>query len=105
MRALADVMEEAIGRREVLRTARAQAVFRRWEEIVGPHLAAKTTPDRFERGALWVSASGSAWAQELMLQKHVVLDRLNALAGEPLFEDLRTSRPMRKALLAHSEVE
>jgi predicted nucleic acid-binding Zn ribbon protein len=85
------MLGDAIGRRDVLRAIRAQALFPQWEEVVGPALARATSPDRFERGTLWVTTNGSAWSQELILQKHIVLERLNVMAGESLFEELRTS--------------
>ncbi len=97
MRIMSDVLGDAIGRREVIVAARAQMVFRRWDEAVGPHLAKSSQPDRYEHGTLWVSTVGSAWSQEIMLQKHIIVDRLNAMAGEELFQDIRTSRGIRKA--------
>ena len=89
MRKLSDVMGRAIGQREILRGARAQVVMRRWPEVVGPILAQHSSAERYERGALWVRASGSAWAQELRLQQDVIVARLNELGGEDLFQSLR----------------
>lgn len=98
MKRIGDMLGPALDRSEVLRAARAQRVFHRWEEVVGPMLASKTTPDRFDHGTLWVKASGSAWAQELSLNKEEVLRRLNALTNEGvLFTDIRVgSRPARE---------
>lgn len=97
MRIMADVLGDAIGRKEVMRAARAQILFKRWGEAVGDHLANNTKPDRFDKGTLWFTASGSAWSQETMLHKNVILSRLNEMAGEELFSDLRASRALRKA--------
>lgn len=105
MKMLGDLLPSAIGRTEVLRAARAQSLFRRWEDVVGPQLAQNTKPDRFDQGVLWVATTGSAWSQELVLQKQVVLDRLNQFAGEDLFEDLKCSRPMKKARPVAVEAE
>ena len=91
------MLGDAIGRREVMRATRAQMLYKRWDEVVGEHLAKNSQIDRFEHGVLWVSATGSAWSQELMLQKHVILERMNEMAGEELFTDLRASRGLRKA--------
>ncbi len=83
-------MPKALDRSEVLRTARAQAAMRQWPEVVGEILAAKSEPDRFDRGTLWIVAQGSAWAQELRLRKDLILTRLNEQANEPhLFLDLK----------------
>jgi predicted nucleic acid-binding Zn ribbon protein len=97
MTKLSDLLAGAIDQTEILRSARAQTVMRHWETVVGPLLAEKTHPDRFEGGTVWVSAVGSAWAQELKLHQELVLGRLNELAGErALFKDLRVGvRPPR----------
>lgn len=101
MKRVADLLGKAVEQTEVLRAARAQAVVRQWASIVGEVLATKATPERFERGTLWVAASGSAWAQEIALRKELILDRLNGLADERLFEDLRVgTREPRRDLAA-----
>lgn len=80
----------ALGRPEVLRTARAQIAMHRWGEVVGEALAEKSFPDRYEKGTLWVVASGSAWAQEIRLRKEDIVRRLNEVASEPgLFREVR----------------
>jgi predicted nucleic acid-binding Zn ribbon protein len=54
-------------------------------------IANSCRPDNYDRGLLWVACSGSAWAQELLLRKHVILTRLNQIASEAdLFTGLRT---------------
>jgi hypothetical protein len=81
---------EAIGREEVLRAARAQRAMRRWEEVVGPMLATKSSPDKYDHGTLWVAVTGSAWAQELRMVKNQILGKLRNIAGDPeLFTDIR----------------
>lgn len=84
------MIKPAIGRDEVLRAARAQRVLREWDSIVGPGLAEKSHPDRYDRGTVWVSVQGSAWAQELRMIKDRILQKLADKSGEPsLFIDLR----------------
>lgn len=89
MKRLSDLLTGALEQKEILRTARAQAVLRRWAEVVGVVLAEKAVPERFERGTVWVAAVGSAWAQEIALRKELILGRTNDMAGEELFLDLR----------------
>jgi predicted nucleic acid-binding Zn ribbon protein len=79
----------ALGRPEVLKAARAQIAMRKWSEVVGEAIAAKSMPDRYDHGTLWVVASGSAWAQEIRLRKEEIMARLNEIAGEHLFTDVR----------------
>ncbi|MBI1756819.1 MAG: DUF721 domain-containing protein [Fimbriimonas ginsengisoli] len=90
MRKVAKLLAPAIDREEVLRAARAAAVLRRWDEVVGDSLASRSAPDRYERGTVWVAVRGSAWAQELRMIKPRILERLGALASEAgLFHDVR----------------
>jgi predicted nucleic acid-binding Zn ribbon protein len=90
VRKLSHVLPKALGREEVLRTARAQAVLRDWAEIVGSALAERSHPDRFGKGTVWVAVEGSAWAQELRMMKETILARLRERSGEAgLFLDVR----------------
>lgn len=90
MRHVGRVLPRAVENAEVLRAARASAALRRWEEVVGPLLAEKSVPDRYDRGTVWVATQGSAWAQELRLMKPLILERLEAMAGERgMFLDVR----------------
>lgn len=70
--------------------ARAHAVLRHWDEIVGEQLALKSRPDRYGKGTVWVAVTGSAWAQELRLRKETILSRLRERSGDAnLFTDIR----------------
>ena len=89
MKRLSEVMATAIVCTDVLDGARAQKVMRNWEEAVGGLLADKTSPDRFDHGIVWVAATGSAWAQEIRLRREEIVGRLNEMAGEDLFKDIR----------------
>ncbi|RYG36911.1 DUF721 domain-containing protein, partial [bacterium] len=80
----------AIERPEILRAARAGLVLDEWTEVVGDFLAAKSRPDRYDRGTVFVAVSGSAWAQELRMRKDEILEKLREIAGEPsLFINIR----------------
>jgi len=90
MRRLSEILAPSVVNEEVISAARAQRAMRDWPEAVGTLLAEKTTPDRYDHGVIWVTATGSAWAQEIRLRKDVILRRLDQIAGEPgLFKDLR----------------
>lgn len=106
MKRLSDLLGVSLPEKGVLRTARAQSVLRRWSEIVGAVLAEKSTPERYDRGTVWVAAAGSAWAQEIALRKELILGRMNAMAGEELFEDLRVgAREPRRDLVTEPAEE
>ncbi|GEM_PF-613386 len=90
MRHVGRVLPRAVDNAEVLRAARAASALRRWDEAVGPILAEKSVPDRYDKGTVWVATQGSAWAQELRLMKPLILERLEAMGGERgMFLDVR----------------
>ena len=90
MKGLDRLLSPALGRDEVIRAARARQALRAWNAVVGEGLGARSSPDRYDRGVVFVAVEGSAWAQELRLAKPQILARLRARAGDPtLFVDLR----------------
>lgn len=97
MKRLDGVLGEALTQRQALRAARAQMLFPRWHEIVGDKFAQKTKPDRYEKGVLWVTASGSAWGQELLFRAPMIVARFNEMAEEELITEIKVSRAMKKA--------
>ncbi|HRJ27106.1 MAG TPA: DUF721 domain-containing protein [Fimbriimonadaceae bacterium] len=92
MRKLSDLMGHALEQREVLRTGRAQLALRGWDEILGQPLNLHAQPEKYDRGVLFVAATGSAWANEIRIRKETLLARLNDRANDArLFNDLRVS--------------
>ena len=86
---------------EVLRAARAITVMRKWELVVGKDMANRSWPERYDHGTIWVAVVGSAWAQELRMQKDEIIARLNTIADEPgMFVNARFGvRPLKKAIV------
>ncbi len=59
------------------------SVFGRWAQIVGPDLAAHTTPDSLtDEGELVVHADSTAWATALRLLAGELVRRLNTELGD-----------------------
>jgi predicted nucleic acid-binding Zn ribbon protein len=48
-----------------------------WGEVVGVAVAAQTRPIAIQRKALSVATSSSAWAQNLVFERHRILEKLN----------------------------
>ena len=97
LRPAASLLGDAFGRPELLTRLEAQLVWRRWESCVGAQLAAKSFPEKFERGTLWVSVTTAVWVQELRMRQEAILERLNTIAGKELFKGLRFAvRPLPK---------
>jgi predicted nucleic acid-binding Zn ribbon protein len=103
MRKVGNMLKDALGRDEILRTARAQNVLRSWPEVVGEQMARKSAPDRFTNGTVWVAVSGSAWAAELRLQRDEILRKLNDMSGEKMFVNIRFGQRPMPALSPFSE--
>lgn len=83
---------------EVLKASRAISVMKKWDQVVGEEMANRSWPERFDHGTIWVAVIGSAWAQELRMQRDEILSRLNSIADEPgLFLNARFGvRPMKR---------
>jgi predicted nucleic acid-binding Zn ribbon protein len=57
------------------------SVFGRWDQLVGPDVAAHTRPEQFNNGELVVVADSAAWATQMRLLTSAVLRRLNTELG------------------------
>jgi predicted nucleic acid-binding Zn ribbon protein len=57
------------------------SMFGRWDQLVGPEVAAHTRPERFSDGELVVIADSAAWATQVRLLTSAVLRRLNTELG------------------------
>jgi predicted nucleic acid-binding Zn ribbon protein len=68
-----------------LRGAGAKAtagVFGRWEDVVGPHVAAHARPVVLDDGRLVVEVDEPGWATQLRYLEADLLERLAAVAGD-----------------------
>jgi len=57
------------------------SVFGRWDQLVGPDVAAHTRPERFSDGELLVIADSAAWATQVRLLAATLVRRLNSELG------------------------
>ena len=56
-------------------------VFGKWDEAVGPSVAAHLRPVKLDRGVLLVEADEPAWATQAKFLADTIVDRLRAVAG------------------------
>jgi predicted nucleic acid-binding Zn ribbon protein len=61
-----------------------------WVEVVGAAVAAQTRPTAIYRDVLQVATSSSVWAQNLVFERHRILEKLNPRLSSPL-TDIRFS--------------
>lgn len=89
MKKIGDMIGKAMDRPEIMDAVLANRVLKQWEQVVGAAMAQRCAPDRFDRGVLWVAVEGSAWAQELRMNKGILLKKLNGISNSSLFKDIR----------------
>jgi hypothetical protein len=69
---------------------RAHRLIARWRDVVGDRIAARSLPDGLHRGMLWVRVDSSAWMHQLSFLRKEVIEKANAVVGEPpLVSDVR----------------
>jgi predicted nucleic acid-binding Zn ribbon protein len=73
--------------------AAAGSVFGRWEQIVGPELAAHTRPDGFADGEVTVIADSTAWATQVRLLAGTLVRRLNDELGDGAVRRVKVRGP------------
>jgi len=74
---MAEALEAYLKRAGIKRRVEQASVIPDWAELVGPQIAAVTTPHLVTRdGKLLVAVSSAAWMQELQLMSPTILKRL-----------------------------
>ncbi len=61
---------------------------REWPDIVGAQIAAHTRPDQIRFKKLYLSVRNSVWLQQLTFLKPVLIEKVNAVAGQPLVSEI-----------------
>jgi predicted nucleic acid-binding Zn ribbon protein len=69
------------------------SMFGRWEQIVGPDLAAHTKPESLTDGELTVAADSTAWATQLRLLARQLVHRLNVELGDGAVRRVKVRGP------------
>ena len=85
---IGELIPQYLHRKGLAAKVEAASVVPEWEDLVGPHIAAVTTPVRVSDGTLFVAVTTSAWMMELSLMKGDLMRRLNAGKREGRIEQL-----------------
>jgi predicted nucleic acid-binding Zn ribbon protein len=91
--ALGDAVQDLVRDRDWTRTLIAAGLLPRWEQIVGPNIAAHCRPERLEAGELSCVAESTSWATQLRLMSAQVLARIAAEVGPDVVTRLRVRGP------------
>jgi predicted nucleic acid-binding Zn ribbon protein len=70
------------------------SVFGRWAQIVGPELAAHTSPESLTDGELTVTAASTAWATQVRLLSAQLIRRLNSELGDGAVQRVKVRGPV-----------
>ena len=65
-------------------------VFDAYTKAAGEMLAARSTPDSFRDGTLYVRTASAALAHEITLLRGQLIERMTAVLGQGIVRDLRT---------------
>ena len=76
-RRLDSALDSVLDRLGVTQAVERHAVFREWEERLGPEIARAAHPHRVDGDTLIVRVASSAWLNELSLRQGDILRRLN----------------------------
>jgi hypothetical protein len=91
-KALRSVLSRYGAEREI----REHRILIQWEKIVGPRVAAHTTPDALSKGTLWIRVDSSSWMHQLSFLKVDIQHKANELCGEDIVKDIRFHLGRRK---------
>jgi hypothetical protein len=91
---MSEALGAVAGRFGLGRTDLISVVFGRWEELVGPSVAAHVHPVRLVAGTLVVSADHPAWATQIRHLAPEILERVASECG-------REGTPVRLEIRVH----
>ena len=62
-----------------------------WADVVGPDVAARSTPVALNAGILSIKADGAAWATELTLLARSIVEKVDSYLGGGVVREVRVS--------------
>jgi predicted nucleic acid-binding Zn ribbon protein len=90
---LAAVVDDLVRDRQWDKTLRSAGILTRWEQIVGVDVAAHCRPVRLESGRLTCVAESTAWATQIRLLTHSLLERIAGELGSGVVTVLHVQGP------------
>ena len=85
---IADLLKRVLGDRKFRQGVRQAQIKLRWDEIVGPEIAARTRPVHLSRGRLLVECDHDVWRTELSFLKPEILKRIAEVQGEGAVKEI-----------------
>ena len=81
LHSMAEIMDGLMQRREIAKGIPIGHLATRWEDVVGPKLAAVSAPAKLEQGTLTVAAETNAWSAQLGFLRDEIRHAANELLG------------------------
>lgn len=91
--AIADVINELIGQKEWQQGIAEGTLFTDWDSLVGLEIASHATPLTLVDGRLTIQTTSTAWATQLNLISHQLLQTITTQAAGALVEELKIIGP------------
>lgn len=88
-RSVSELLDSVTRRLGAPRAEVASSVFSRWEDLVGPGVAAHTTPVSLHDGVLVIAVDDPAWASQLRYMTADLLTRIAGWTGAGAVRELR----------------
>ncbi len=85
---LGQVLDAYLKRGDIHPRLQEQRAVGCWERAVGRPIAEATQAVRVRNRVLQVKVANPVWAQELQFHKALIIEKLNALVGEPVVREL-----------------
>jgi predicted nucleic acid-binding Zn ribbon protein len=83
------LLDRTLKELEIDGQAKRYDIFNRWEEIVGPAIAAVTVPERIASGTIIVAVKNAAWRYELTMRKSEILHKIRQETGGYEVKDIQ----------------
>ena len=88
MHSISGVLDRVLKKLDLDQILIQASIFKQWDDIVGPSIAAHARPDHMRANKLFVQVDSSVWLQELTLLKPSLLEKTNAALGGERVRDL-----------------
>ena len=88
-KSIRSILEKTFEALEIDVGLKAHSILRRWKEVVGESVALQTHPRSIRNRILFVDVSHSTLMQQLQFLKPFLIEKVNAMIGEPYVKDIR----------------
>ena len=86
---IGSLIEQLQGRIKKINHSDMSDIWDRWDQLVGPSIAANAQPAVFKGKLLLVHVSSSTWLQQLQFLKTDMIRKINAEFGQTLVEEIK----------------